>query len=190
MVESMKKYVSLSVAFVIVLVVCLFPCFAAATEENENPYAPYNNFEELYDAYMKALEDEDVPLQEKLVAIGRKSLRAEIAEGKESGVKPYIDSELEYWNSVFTRYFSYGYFEVRPNGWCLSLGNKLSYWNAEDKSQGWNATYAKFYKDPHWDNTDIMEEQFYCHARLVYAAIEKEWNLEPWKTSMDPITCN
>ena len=68
---------------------------------------------------------------------------------------------------VLPQYFSYSYFETRSNGVTLSPGN-----------------HSK------WDNTEIMQEQFYCHARLGYSAMESEWNLEPWRTSMNPFTYN
>ncbi len=93
-------------------------------------------------------------------------------------------------SSVFPKFFDYGYFEKRYNGDTLSLGNKKKHWSSKDKANGWNSVMARFYDDSRWDNTSVMEEQFYCHARLGYAAIEYEWNLEPWRTEMNPITCN
>lgn len=102
----------------------------------------------------------------------------------------YDPLEQYYVQTVFPSYFSYGYFETRSNGITLSLGNTKSYWSSEDKAEGWTATYMKFRNNSNWNNTNIMKEQFYCHARLGYVFIEQEWNLEPWRTSMNPITCN
>lgn len=187
----MKKFAKIFPLFLVL--VCVFAVtghgfgYAASTQ---GIYGPYDSFEDLYYAYLKAVEENDVALQQELIEIGETSLKAEIEMSKSTLVQPHYDAIDEYWKQFFHNYFSYGYFEVRDNGWCLSLGNKLSYWSNEDKATGWSATYASFHNNSHWDNTSVMEDQFYCHARLVYAALQDEWNLEPWKTSINPITCN
>lgn len=164
--------------------------YADTPTEPDSIYAPYNSFEELYAAYMQAVQDGDTHTQAKLLEIGRTSLQAEIELSEAYAPQPLLDPTKEYWKyQVFPNYFSYGYFEQRDSGVTLSLGNKLSYWSSEDKSNGWTATYIRFSEQPQWDNTEIMKEQFYCHARLVYSAVEQEWNLEPWRTHMDPFTC-
>lgn len=163
-------------------------CFAASTKSNI--YGSYGTFEELYNAYMEAVESDDFEMQKELLQLGRSSLQAEI-EMSENSARPLIDPDELYWLQQFPVYFDYGYFEERANGWTLSLGPvQRSVWSSSDKSNGWNSVYTKFRNNARWDNTDIMKEQFYCHARLVYSAVEEEWNLEPWRTSMNPITCN
>lgn len=184
----MKKIFGLFSALLLTLSIAI-PCVAYAMEPR-GIYGPYENFEELYAAYMEAVENNDIALQEQLVEIGWSSLYAEIEADENNGIQTIADAEDEYWREFFTDYFSYGYFEERSTGWTLSLGNKLKNWSTEQKSIGWNATYSKFVYDSHWDNTNMMQEQFYCHARLGYALIESEWNLEPWRKSMNPITCN
>lgn len=154
-------------------------------------YGPYDSFSELYDAYMEAVSNNDTELQEYLLEIGKSSLQAEMEMSRSSVPETRSDAVEDYWrNEILPQYFSYSYFETRDSGVTLSLGNKLSVWSAEDKNTGWNAVYISYRNHYLWDNTDIMEEQFYCHARLGYAAIEEEWNLEPWRTSMNYITCN
>lgn len=159
----------ISVLLAVLLLLSMLSPVSAAAVESPSIYGPYDNFEELYEVYMQAVEDGDTNQQAYLLEIGRTSLRAE---------------------EVLPQYFSYSYFETRDNGVCLSLGNRLSYWSSDDKSTGWTAVRISYQNHAYWDNTDIMEEQFYCHARLGYAAIESEWNLEPWKTSINSITCN
>ncbi|WP_353885718.1 DUF2599 domain-containing protein [uncultured Eggerthella sp.] len=72
----------------------------------------------------------------------------------------------------------------------MPKGNFKYAWSDVDKLNGWNTIYFNFSNDYRWANTSTMKEQFYCHARLVYSVIAGEWNLEPWRTSMNPFTCN
>ncbi len=102
----------------------------------------------------------------------------------------YDPDELYYWK-LFPSYFRSGYWEYRNGKITLTLNPiNTGIWLNSQKSNGWNSTYARFYKDSDWKNTSIMREQFYCHARLGYSSIETEWNLEPWRTSINPILCN
>lgn len=155
----------------------------------ENIYAPYSSFDELYEAYMIAIDEGDLVKQEELIELGWITLYKEEAMPTKNNMLRLDPDELDL-IAKFTKYFDYGYFEERPSGLTLSLGNKLSYWSNSEKSEGWNSVYAKFHRDYRWSNTPMMKDQFYCHARLGYAAYEDEWNLEPWRTSMNPITCN
>lgn len=173
-----------------ILLVLLFAINVKATEMPDSIYGPYQNFEQLYSAYMDAVESEDYTLQEELLEIGRTSLQIEIAIAEQYSTQPTADAIEQYWREQFPTYFSYGYWGTNYFGDTLSLGNKLSIWSVDDKANGWQATYMMFRNHRKWDNTDIMKEQFYCHARLGYAAFEEEWNLEPGRTTMNPITCN
>ncbi len=203
----MNKNISYSFRAVIFIFSCIllmlsFSYFSYADSDVEdNPYAPYSDFEELYEAYQVAVSNNDTALQEELLNIGYSSLRYEIEQSESTMTIPesllgnkvslrYDPLEQYYVQTVFPSYFSYGYFETRSDGVTLSLGNTKSYWSPEDKAEGWTATYMKFRNNSNWNNTNIMQEQFYCHARVVYAYLEQEWNLEPWRTSMNPITCN
>lgn len=178
-------------AVVMLFTVVGAPYALAVEPEEDNIYAPYNNFPELYNAYMDALEQGDTELQEELLEIGRTSLLAEIERSKQTAKQRRYDPDAMEWAERFPEFFSYGKFEERSDGWTLSLGPiEKFYWSDQMKSDGWQATYFRFYKNSHWANTDVMEEQFYCHARLVYSWMQDEWNLEPWRTSMNWITCN
>lgn len=176
---------------IIVLATISIPINVSATTINSSKgiYGTYTSFNHLYDAYQDAIKKGDTRKQEELLAIGRSSLEAEM-EISSDIIQPQYDPDQMYWINQFPNYFSYGRFETRSNGITLSLGNFKSYWSSTDKINGWNSVYAKFASSSNWNNTNIMKEQLYCHARLGYAAIEAEWNLEPWRTSMNPITCN
>lgn len=100
------------------------------------------------------------------------------------------DPGLEEYRDMFYDYFHSGYWENRSNGVCLTLHPKLWAWSELDKYNAWMSVYATYYRSNYWDNTEIMRQQFYCHARFIYQLIERDWNLEPWKTSIDPINCN
>lgn len=100
------------------------------------------------------------------------------------------DPNLEQYKEMFSKYFHSGYFEKRNGKMTLTLHPKLWAWSSTDKSNAWMSVYANFYKSQHWNNTKVMRDQFYCHARLIYQLVEREWNLEPWRTSMNSITCN
>lgn len=184
----MKKQISVFLAMLI-FVIAVVPLNAYAT--NNSIYGPYDTFEELYQAYVLAVEENDAEKQEYLLEIGRTSLIAEMSMSQDDIPSPAYDAVEKYWKEeVLPQYFSYSYFETRSNGITLSLGNKLSHWTSDDKDTGWTAVRISYQNHSYWDNTDIMKEQFYCHARLGYAAYESEWNLEPWRTSMNYITCN
>ena len=173
----------------------------AHTEDVDGVYGKYGSFNVIYDEYMKAVKDGNVEKMSELEKIAEESLQKEIEIGEKelelsNSIPEYMptmtrmDPDEQYYLNLFWRYFNTGYWEWRSNGVCLTLKNKLNYWSSSDKANGWAATYTKFRKSSNWRNTNVMQQQFYCHARLGYAAYEHTWNLEPWRTSMNPITCN
>ena len=101
----MKKYV----AFVLVLLLAIssFPSCRAYAHE-DNIYAPYKSFEELYEAYGKAIKERNIEQQKKLLEIGRRSLIAGM-EMADRSIKPTADPDKIYWINQFPNYFSYGY---------------------------------------------------------------------------------
>ena len=182
--------VALLLAVVVLFTITAAPS-AKAVEAEESIYGPYDSFIELYNAYMDAVEAGDQNLIDELVEIGHTSLQAEIEMSESQAIQPRYDAIAAEWAARFPEFFSYGYFEKRDNGWTLSMAPYTKHiWSDQEKSDGWQATYGKFKDNTHWDNTEIMKEQFYCHARLGYSFAQTEWNLEPWRTQMDPFTCN
>ncbi len=160
---------------------------AYAKNEETSIYGEYDSFNELYDAYFEAVENGDVEKQGELLEIAESSLKKEI---QASEVAYYLQVKPLSYSSFFDL-FSNGYWQVRNGQIDLSLWpREKKYWSEEEKFYGWNLTYDKFSYDPSWDNTECMKEQFYCHARLGYSWLQDEWNLEPWRTSMNAITCN
>lgn len=189
----MKKFAGT----LLVMLLGVFALAPAAYAEEVNIYAPFNSFEELYDAYTEAVAEGDTDKQEWLLEIGESSLDAEIKRSEEalaSVPTPMYNPDEMYWINQFPKYFSYGTWKYdsqgRPN---LALGpiNK-GIWLPADAANGWNATYTKFRNASQWGNKNVecMKDQFYCHARPIYSTVAGEWNLEPWKPSINPITCN
>ncbi|EEA89381.1 DUF2599 domain-containing protein [Collinsella stercoris] len=184
----MKKSKNCALVIVSLLACCFGVPSVAAAAESDNLYAPYNSFEEVYNAYFEAVEKGDTELQEELLKIADESLETEMNE--EPQIAPFVNPDEQYWISLFPSFFNYGHFAVNGLGKDnLALGPKKNPWPMGDTANAWNSTYTKFRKDSRWKNTDSMKEQFYCHARLsIFAG--KEWNLEPDKPSINPLTCN
>ncbi len=176
-------------------VILMLPAIGYATETSI--YAPFSNFEELYNEYMDAVGEGDVERQEWLLNIGESSLNREIELGEEALANvamPAYNADELYWIGQFPNYFYYGTWKYNDQGLPnLALGPiNTGIWSSADTANGWNATYTKFRNDSQWANKNVacMKEQFYCHARPIYSTVAGEWNIEPWKTSMNPITCN
>lgn len=169
----------------------LIPGVAHADEVNK--YAPFNNYDELKEAYMEAVEVGDLDKQEWLLEIGRSSLDAMIEEGESDlAAQPSLlaDPDETYWKSQFPKLFSGGSWIVRNGETSLSLSPYMivSHGTEADATRGWNAAFTVFWRDPQWKNTNCMREQFFCHYRN--AKIKPQRNLEPGKTSINPYTCN
>lgn len=92
--------------------------------------------------------------------------------------------------AIFDHYFEDGYFERRGNQICLTLYPQRWFWSRKDKALAWAAVHDLFHRDERWDHTEVMKQQFYCHARFVYQLVEREWNLEPVRTTMNFWNCN
>lgn len=173
----------------------------AHTNEVDEVYGKYGSFDVVYDEYMKAVKDGNIEKMSELEKIAEDSLQKEIETSEKelalsNSIPEYMptmtrmDPDEQYYLNLFWRYFNNGYWEWRANVLCLTLQSKLNYWSSSDKANGWAATYTRFRKSSNWRNTNIMQQQFYCHARLGYAVYDHTWNLEPGRTSMNPITCN
>jgi len=190
-----KKILALGIAMI--LLMSIFPVQSIAVEISDaetQKYGEYETFKDLYDAYFEAVENGDVEKQIQLEEIAERTLQQEIEEANNtiSLIRPRVDPEAEYYKAMFPTYFYSGYWEMRDSGICLTLNRKsiLVGGTSESINNAWIATYFKFSNSSNWQNTSMMEKQFYCHARLAWSVIESEWNLEPWKTSMNVITCN
>ena len=188
----MKRFYLFGVAALAGALLLASPAYA----DEASIYAPYSSFEELYDAYESAVASGDKEKQEQILEIGESSLKREIASSEEqaglsSGFR--VNTDEQYWKAQFPKYFNYGTWKSDGRGPNLALGPKnKGVWSESDKANGWNATYTMFRNSPQWNNRNVqvMKEQFYCHARLGYSTFAGEWNLEPWRTAMNPVTCN
>lgn len=187
----MKRLLS-AVACLALGIVLVIPSVAYADETSI--YAPFGSFEELYNEYMDAMENGDVERQEWLLDIGESSLDAEIKLSEEalaSVPAPMYNPDEMYWINQFPKYFHYGTWKYdsqgRPN---LALGPiNTGIWLPANTANGWNATYTKFRNDSQWRNENVASMKD-CHARPIYSTVAGEWNIEPWKPLIYPITCN
>ncbi|HIV80297.1 MAG TPA: DUF2599 domain-containing protein [Candidatus Avanaerovorax faecigallinarum] len=191
-----KKTLSLLLSIVLVTSTVLLPTSAAAENDTSIDESDYNLYE-LRVAYFEAVESGNLDKQSELLSIGRKLL-----DDFKAASKAYtpsfgplrVDANELYWRGQFASYFEYGRFENRNGEICLSLKPKLRVYAPEqNRINGWNATFATFHNHQYWKNTECMEDQFYCHAQYgKFGELigGEEWNLEPHKTSINPVTCN
>lgn len=109
--------------------------------------------------------------------------------------------ELQYvtpGSNSFEYYFEDAYWRQREykelgwrKAWCLTLipNRNRSYGIFQtDNEIAWSYVVARFSNDYRWNNESIMRRQFMCHCR--YARYKSDWNIEPWRTSMNPVNCN
>lgn len=178
----MKK---LFVTFIALMFVSLLPITAFASENTTPDYGKYGSFANLYEEYQKAVESGDTEAQKEMLEIAQRTLDDEIEAADENATVMRVDPDYQYYYNLFPTYFYSGMWEYRADGVCLTLNPiNAMWWSSGDKDAAWNATYARFgyyNASGHWPSsaTDTLREQFYCHARLGYSAIETEWNLEP-----------
>lgn len=55
-------------------------------------------------------------------------------------------------------------------------------------AKAWTELKANFKGYADWKNETVLKKQFDCHVR--YGKLKIPWNIEPSKTSINPITCN
>ncbi len=163
-----------------------------AIAEEVNLYAPYGSHQEPLEAYEDAVAANDVEKQEEILAIGRASLDSSISEGDSIiSMLPMTRTTPDdaYWIAQFPTYFSSGGWINRQGLVSLSLYPKNPItWTSAKAAYAWYSTMARFDEDYRWANTNVMKEQFYCHWTL--GSWKSPWNLEPSKTSINPVTCN
>ncbi len=144
----------------------------------------YDNYQDLKNDYLLAIEENDINKQAELEKIAKVTLEEEIRISKDQNKSMKAEPGAD---ELFYTYFSGGGWAHRNTGWSLGMVPKRN----DNKNAAWNGVYAKFYRTSQWDNSDSMEKQFYCHARNFWPyTTEEEWNLEPWRTSTNYFTCN
>lgn len=62
-------------------------------------------------------------------------------------------------------------------------------WPSSQIETAWQFIVDRHSSDSHWDNEKIMRKQFWCHVNFA-GSMKTPWNIEPHKTSINPITCN
>lgn len=180
----MKKLTALLIGL-FAMIVFTAPSQALAGEISL--YGPYDSHQELLEAYEEAVDAGDVEKQEELLEIGRASLDYLIAEGE--AASDDLPATRANPSPNFSVYFSSGQWITRNGVVSLSLYPiNPKTWSTIAVGYAWDAVTAMYSSSSNWRNASVMREQFYCHA--LFAAWKTPWNLEPSKTSINPITCN
>lgn len=175
---------------------CLFISVLASGQAHAsqtNQYAPYSDFQELKAAYIQAIDSGDTDQQREIYNIAKSTLESEVESANallENVPALTADQDEQYWAAQFPKLFASGNWISRDTGISLSLNpyTVVSHGTQADAARGWNSVYAKFHRDHRWKNTKSMEGQCYCHYRN--AKVKPQWNIEPWRTSFDPVFCN
>lgn len=89
---------------------------------------------------------------------------------------------------TFSSFFKSGSWITRDGVISLSLMPRDGGIGNEGSDRTWGTVYARFSPSSNWKNTSVMRQQYNCH--FWYGMIKTPWNLEPSKTSINPITCN
>lgn len=193
----MKKFVKLFV--LIMTLTCLMVNFSVsyAYMEDENisdNTAVFEGFDstyyrELNVQYMKAVQSGDQERQEELIQIADDLLDAYISGNNSNGIMPLS-------SGTYNDYFEYSKWyaddrgDAPENEYYLSVMPKSnSMWQEPNGAENaWNRLYYMHGQSSHWYNTASMEKQFLCHAHFA-GGWKTPWNLEPWRTNVNPFTC-
>ncbi|WP_084295609.1 DUF2599 domain-containing protein [Desulfitibacter alkalitolerans] len=106
-----------------------------------------------------------------------------------------VDTDIKFTRSTggtsYYDYFSKSYWITRSDGVSLSIYPVNLPWprGGVDIEYAWQHILIWHECNDEWDNTSSMRGQFWCHANLA-GSIKTPWNIEPWKTSYNPFTCN
>lgn len=142
--------------------------------------------QQLYEEYQLALENNDVDAQNYLIEEGERVLQ-QISDID-------IEADLDLLSTGDTSYYDYfttSYWITRSIGVSLSIYPINLAWprGAVDIEYAWQHILKWHSSDSQWNNTTSMRGQFWCHANLA-GSMKTPWNIEPWKTSFNPFTCN
>lgn len=89
---------------------------------------------------------------------------------------------------TFSSFFKSGSWITRDGLISLSLMPRDGGIGNEGADRTWNTVKTRFSSSSNWKNTSVMQQQYNCH--FWYGMIKTPWNLEPSRTSINPITCN
>lgn len=91
----------------------------------------------------------------------------------------------------YYKYFKSCSWIERDGAWSLSITPtdylRMSF-SSEVAESAYLALYDVHKNDKLWNNTSSMKEQFKCH--FWNAKPKSTWNIEPWRTSINSVTCN
>lgn len=189
----MKKIVTLSLTALILA--SSFTAFAAGNTSSKivekGSYTP----QQIQQEYNKAIENGDTAKQNDLEKMAREQidkLKAEFnlqkgVEGDTISPRSVYDPLQE---EYYEKYFNGSSWIDRDGVISLSMYPDAPLtWIGSAPARAWGSIVYKHSSDYRWQNTDIMEDQFYCHYWLA-GSFKIPWNIEPHKTSINPVTCN
>jgi hypothetical protein len=185
----MKKFLTLVLSYL--LLTSSLTAFAADNNSNiitnANQYTP----QQIQKEYYIAVANKDTDRQNELLQMAREQqeiLKNSIeSQDKLISPKSIYDPTQE---AYYEKYFSSASWIYRDGVVSLSMYpiSPLK-WIAPAPSRAWGSIVYKHSSDYRWKNTSVMKDQFYCHYWLA-GSFKVPWNIEPHKTSINPITCN
>lgn len=188
----MKKIVTLSLTAL--MLTSSITAFASENTSNKVVEKSLYTPQQVQQEYDKAIKNGDVTKQTELEKYAREQIDKLKATSKLQNeilgeITPssiYDPIQEEY----YAKYFSSSSWIYRDGVVSLSMYPIAPLtWIAPAPSRAWGSIVYKHSSDYRWQNTDIMEDQFYCHYWLA-GSFKTPWNIEPHKTSMNPVTCN
>jgi len=142
--------------------------------------------------YDEAIQNNDTFKQTQLILTANKLLDKQLIE-----FKKLENSDGDYYNYL-TRANSDGeyYDYLTKSFWITRNGIKsLSIypinlaWGPAGINKAWAALKRFHSWNKEWYNEDSLYKQFMCHVNFA-GSMKTLWNIEPSKTSINPITCN
>lgn len=182
----MKRF--LMVLLCVTLVLC-YGSSAFASDITED-YSAMTNEElselhrQMRDNYNIAVENGDIANQNLLIEQADMVLDQMVINSEKSQIKPFNWPETSYFD-----YFSKSYFITRADGVSLSIYPVNLAWGSSQIESAWSHIVMWHSGDSNWYNESSLKEQFYCHVNFA-GNLKTPWNIEPWKTSTNPFTCN
>lgn len=136
--------------------------------------------------YETALADGDEKTAEKCVDEANALLDAQIEHLDTATISnSRISADL-------SPYFTEVKWEKRSDGICLTIYPTTYLTDFHESTtiynQSWTALRNHYSKDSYWKNESCLKKQYMCHC--FYGRLNIPWNIEPYKTSINPITCN
>lgn len=149
-----------------------------------NPLELRERYKELKIDYDFAIESGDLEQQIILITEGNIILEKLMAAEEE-----YQQSSRNVFGTTYKDYFEKSYWITRDGEISLSIYPINLAWSTSQIETTWDIIRGVHESDREWDNTQTMRSQYWCHVNFA-GSMKTPWNIEPWKTSINPFTCN